>query len=88
MNEDTDNPSAVYLLGKVHDSLEDAIAYEIKWRDEPADLEYYKKFLDWRLSEAHVNVSVNPAFTNRMLYKLLRANTDWSVYDEPSTKEM
>jgi len=72
----------IYLRGKTFSSIEEAMAYERKWRDEPVDLDDFKRFLSQRCQEATINAEGNPHFTNRLLYKFLRAQTDWAVEDE------
>jgi hypothetical protein len=67
----------INFKGKTFKSLEEATAYEKKWRDEPADLDDFKRFLSQRCHEASMNADCNPNFTNRLLYKLLRMHTDW-----------
>lgn len=73
----------IYLKGKTFNSMEDAMAYETKWRDEPADLDDFKRFLSQRCLEARTNAEANPEFTNRLLYKLLRMHTDWVEDEKP-----
>lgn len=71
------NHNEVFLHGKMFQSIEEATEYHLKWRDSPIDLEEYRKFLDERFNEACMNAELNPAFTNRTAFLLLRMTTDW-----------
>ena len=72
----------VYIKGKIFDTLGEALKYEVEWRDAPVDLEEFAVFLKTRLDEAHINLKINPKFTNRMLHTMLRESTEWVFNDQ------
>jgi hypothetical protein len=67
-----------YYDGKEFDNEEEWKAYIKQWPDQPLDLEGYRLFLDQRYREAECNLSINPNFSTKTAYKLLRINTDWT----------
>lgn len=67
-----------YVHAKHFDTLEEMTEYLQKWPDEPFDLNYYHEFLNDKFREAQLNVQVNPAITNRTIFRLLRMSTDWA----------
>lgn len=83
-----DENTKVYFNGKQFMSLIEAIEYERKWPEMPLDLEQFKKFLELRFHEAETNSSINPYFTNRMMYELLKmslptfANKNVIIFDK------
>lgn len=70
-----------YSKGKFFDCLDELIEYEKIWPSSPADLEEYRRFLDQRFEEAKLNLEMNPSFSNRDVFFLLRMNTEWVVND-------
>jgi len=75
---ETNNKYSCFYHGKYFDSPQDMTEYARKWPDLPADLEYYRVFLDQRMKEAEMNVQANPEFTNRHLFSLLMMHTEWA----------
>lgn len=68
-----------YLHGKYFTTFEEMYKYSIEFPDLPLDVEQFKRDMQDRIREAEMNFQINPEFTNRMMYKLLRASTDWAV---------
>lgn len=67
-----------YIKGKFFQTFEEMMEYAKKWPDEPVDLNHYREFLDERFIEAQANAAMNPNFTNRTAFELLRMNTNWT----------
>lgn len=68
-----------HFRGKYFNSIKDICKYGMEFPDLPLDVEQFKRDMQDRIREAEMNSQMNPEFTNRMMYRLLRASTDWAV---------
>jgi hypothetical protein len=67
-----------FLMGKWFATVQEMLDYEQQWKDLPVDIRQFAVFLAQRLKEAEQNLSANPEFSNRTLYRMLRQHTEWT----------
>jgi hypothetical protein len=68
--------SGFFAFGKHFATFEELTEYASKFSEMPADIEYFRCFLDMRLREAELNARADPAFTNREMYRLLAMSAE------------
>lgn len=70
-----------FYCGRYFDTYDEFIQYVKDWPDQQVDVDWLQDFLDQRLKEIQLNLSMKKSLTNREAFLLIRINTDWVECD-------
>jgi hypothetical protein len=72
MDNEKKESTKASIHGKYFDTVEEMVEYADIWPTLPANIEFFKSFLETRLEELEINLMMNPDMTNEEAFELLR----------------